>query len=311
MGRLAKARRVCGLPVYARFMPQPDDAKAPVRMEVEDFECIRLMDYLGMTQEECAVQMGVARTTVQAIYTRARRRLAGALVEGRPLVITGGNFEVCTQAGFSCGRPCCTRLPHTSAIARTNPAISSTNVAAVAAADATTGSYATDSHITKGRISMRVAIPYDEGQVFQHFGKSERFKLYDVTDGAITSSKVLESNGAGHGALVTLLKEEHVEVLICGGIGTGAQNALKEAGIRFYGGVQGNADEVVADFLADRLAYDPAVHCEHHGESEGHGYGCHHHHGEGHGHGSHHGEGHHAHGCHHGDGKNHNSNHED
>ena len=66
MGRSAKARRVCRLPKYARFEPQPDEAKAPVRMEVEDFECIRLMDYLGMTQEECAVQMGVARTTVQA-----------------------------------------------------------------------------------------------------------------------------------------------------------------------------------------------------------------------------------------------------
>ena len=65
---------------------------------------------------------------------------------------------------------------------------------------------------------MRVAIPYDEGQVFQHFGRSERFKLYEVTDGAITGSEILEANGAGHGALVTLLKQEHVEVLICGGI---------------------------------------------------------------------------------------------
>ena len=67
-------------------------------MESEDDECIRLMDYLGMTQEECAVQMGVARTTVQGIYTRARRRLAGALVEGRPLQIAGGNFELWRRA---------------------------------------------------------------------------------------------------------------------------------------------------------------------------------------------------------------------
>lgn len=131
---------------------------------------------------------------------------------------------------------------------------------------------------------MRVAIPYDEGQVFQHFGRSERFKLYDVTDGAITSSTIRENDGAGHGALAVLLQQEHVDVLICGGIGAGAQNALKEAGIRFYGGVQGSADEAMADFLADRLAYDPAVHCEHHGHQHGEGeaHSCHHH-GEGHG----------------------------
>ena len=241
MGRSAKARRVCRLPKYARFEPQPDEAKAPVRMEVEDFECIRLMDYLGMTQEECAVQMGVARTTVQAIYTRARRRLAGALVEGRPLAITGGNFELCAQAAPA-----------------DSPAILAEEK-------------------EKGRIFMRWAIPYDEGQIFQHFGKSEQFKLYEITDGAVTGSRLLASNGAGHGALVTLLQQEHVDVLICGGIGAGAQNALKEAGIRLFGGVQGDADQAAADFTAGRLAYDPAVHCEHHGAGEGHGHGCHHH----------------------------------
>ena len=118
---------------------------------------------------------------------------------------------------------------------------------------------------------MRLAIPYDNGQVFQHFGRSEQFKIYEVADGAIESTHVLENNGEGHGALVTLLHQAHVDVLICGGIGAGAQNALKEAGIRFYGGVQGEADKAAADFLADRLAYDPAVRCEHHGEGHGHG----------------------------------------
>lgn len=115
MGRLAKARRVCIMPRYARFAPQPDEAKAPVRMEVEDYECIRLMDYLGMTQEECAEQMGVARTTVQAIYTRARRRLAGALVEGRPLEIAGGTFGSAhgptTHAAGDATRRCPTSRP--------------------------------------------------------------------------------------------------------------------------------------------------------------------------------------------------------
>lgn len=258
MGRVTKARRVCGMPLYARFAPQPDEAKAPVRMEIEDYECIRLMDYLGMTQEECAAQMGVARTTVQGIYTRARRRLAGALVEGRPLEIAGGNFELCPQQGNGCGQSRCRPQPHTAVGASMN--------------------VPTDLSETKGRIFMRLAIPYDNGQVFQHFGRSEQFKIYEVADGAIEATHMLENNGEGHGALVTLLHQEQVDVLICGGIGAGAQNALKEAGIRFYGGVQGEADKAAADFLADRLAYDPAVHCEHHGEGHGHvhGHGCHH-----------------------------------
>lgn len=125
---------------------------------------------------------------------------------------------------------------------------------------------------------MQLAIPYDDGQVFQHFGRSEQFKLYEVNDGTVGRSRIIENNGAGHGALVTLLVQEHVDVLICGGIGVGAQNALKEAGIRFYGGVQGEADKAAADFAAGRLAYDPAVHCEHHGEGHdhGHGHNCHH-----------------------------------
>lgn len=110
---------------------------------------------------------------------------------------------------------------------------------------------------------MQLAIPYDDGQVFQHFGRSEQFKLYEVTDGTVGPSRILENNGAGHGALVTLLAQEHVDVLICGGIGAG---------------VQGEADKAAADFAAGRLAYDPAVHCEHHGEGHdhGHGHNCHH-----------------------------------
>lgn len=145
MGRVTKARRVCAMPLYARFAPQPDETKAPVRMEIEDYECIRLMDYLGMTQEECAVQMGVARTTVQGIYTRARRRLAGALVEGRPLQIAGGNFELCPQQGHGCGQSRCLPQPHTAGGASMD--------------------VPPDLSATKGRILMRLAIPYDNAHV--------------------------------------------------------------------------------------------------------------------------------------------------
>lgn len=122
---------------------------------------------------------------------------------------------------------------------------------------------------------MKIAVTYENGQVFQHFGHSRQFKLYEVENGAVTRSAVQETGGSGHGALAGLLSELQVDVLLCGGIGAGAQNALREAGIRLYGGVSGDADEAVAAFLRNELRYDPNVHCDHHHE-EGHscGHNC-------------------------------------
>lgn len=126
---------------------------------------------------------------------------------------------------------------------------------------------------------MKLAVTYDNGQIFQHFGKTEQFKVYTLEDGKIVESHILGSNGAGHGALATLLQDEHIDTLICGGIGGGAQNALAQAGIRLYGGVQGNADAAAQALAEGKLSYDPAVHCDHHGHSgEGHtcgDHGCH------------------------------------
>ena len=89
----------------------------------------------------------------------------------------------------------------------------------------------------------------------------------------VKESHILSNNGSGHGALAVLLKEEDVDTLICGGIGVGAQNALADANITVYGGVQGEADVAVNDFIAGKLAYDPAVHCNHHDYSAGQGCG--------------------------------------
>lgn len=111
---------------------------------------------------------------------------------------------------------------------------------------------------------MRIAVTYQDGMVFQHFGHSEQFKLYDVEDGKIASSQVVDTNGQGHGALSGFLEQAGVDVLICGGIGSGAQNALREVGIQLYGGVYGKSDEAVSAYLAGNLGYDPDVHCDHH-----------------------------------------------
>ena len=116
---------------------------------------------------------------------------------------------------------------------------------------------------------MRIAVTYDNGDIFQHFGHTKFFKVYDIENGEVVSEGMLDSNGSGHGALATLLSENDVDALICGGIGGGAQMALAEEGIELYGGVAGSADEAVKAFLENGLDYDPDVKCDHHGENHG------------------------------------------
>ncbi len=121
---------------------------------------------------------------------------------------------------------------------------------------------------------MRIAVTYENGQIFQHFGHTEQFKIYQVEDGKVTGMAVMDTNGSGHGALAGLLSALQVQVLICGGIGGGAQAALRDAGIVLYGGVQGDADAAVAALLAGSLTFDPDVHCDHHDHEHGAGHTC-------------------------------------
>ena len=122
---------------------------------------------------------------------------------------------------------------------------------------------------------MRVAVTYENGNVFQHFGHTGQFKFYDIEEKRVVNEQIMDTMGNGHGALAGLLTENGVDVLICGGIGGGAQSALADAGIRLYGGVTGNADEAVAAWLAGTLDYNPDVHCSHHEQGHhGHGHSC-------------------------------------
>lgn len=122
---------------------------------------------------------------------------------------------------------------------------------------------------------MRIAVTYENGEVFQHFGHTENFKIYEVSEGEVVNSEVISTNGSGHGALAALLSELNVDTLICGGIGAGAQVALAEAGIKLFGGVSGNADDAVNALIKGSLSYNPDVHCDHHDHErrEG-GHGC-------------------------------------
>ena len=122
---------------------------------------------------------------------------------------------------------------------------------------------------------MKVAVTYEDGQIFQHFGHTRQFKVYEITDGAILGEQVVDTMGSGHGALAGFLLDLGVDTLICGGIGGGAQAALAAAGIRLYGGVSGGADKAVQAFLKGKLDFDADVHCDHHGAEHACGeHGC-------------------------------------
>ena len=213
-------------------------------LTVDEFETIRLMDHEGLSQEQCAAQMEVARTTVTGIYDSARRKLADALVNGKRILIAGGSYRLCDGANAMCrGRRCIWN-----------------------------GDYTVP--FEKGDNIMRIAATYENGDIFQHFGRTSQFKVYDIEYGKVTASAVIDTNGSGHGALATFLLANGVDALICGGIGGGAQMALMQAGIKLYGGVSGSADDAVNALLAGDLGYDPNVMCDHHDHEHGEGHAC-------------------------------------
>lgn len=119
---------------------------------------------------------------------------------------------------------------------------------------------------------MKIAVTYENGQIFQHFGHTSQMKLYDVENGQVVRSEVAGTAGSGHGALAGFLSDRNVDVLICGGIGGGAQAALAQAGIQLRGGVTGGADDAVQAFLAGTLDYNADVRCEHHDHHGAHGH---------------------------------------
>ena len=121
---------------------------------------------------------------------------------------------------------------------------------------------------------MKIAATYDNGNIFQHFGRTEYFKVYDVEDNKIIGSRVVGSNGVGHGALAGLLADQDIKVLICGGLGGGALNALRNAGIEVCAGAFGDADTAVEMYLKGELV-DSGANCDHHHHGEDHECGHH------------------------------------
>lgn len=121
---------------------------------------------------------------------------------------------------------------------------------------------------------MKIAVAYENGVIFQHFGHTEKFKIYDIEGSIIKNEQIVDTNGNGHSALAEFLINNNVDTLICGGIGGGAKNALNEAGIKLYGGVSGNADKAVKDFVEGKLNFNPEVECEHHDHNQNKEHSC-------------------------------------
>ena len=237
MPRPARCRRIAQMPLYRSFSPDDIVPSEQVFMTVDEYEALRLLDSEGLTQETCARQMNIARTTVTAIYESARRKVAEALVHGKRLLIVGGVCEF-------------------------TPCVIPENIE------------------EKGSKAMRIAVTYENGEIFQHFGHTAQFKLYDVEDGKIVLEQIVDTNGSGHGALAGFLQATQADALICGGIGMGAQMALADAGIQLYAGVQGDADIAAKALAEGKLEYDPDARCDHHDHHEGdcgHGHCADHH----------------------------------
>ncbi len=246
MARPKIVKRICEEPVSEGFVPAGQHpGGSPVTLTFDEYEAIRLIDLEGLSRAECSERMGIARTTAQAIYNSARRKIAECLVRGRELRISGGTYWICDGMADCPG--CRFR-------GRSGGAAPKFDIG------------------EKEKNSMRIAVTYDQGQVFQHFGRTENFKIYDVADGEVRKTAVCGADGISHGALAGLLDGNDVDVLICGGLGGGAMSALEEAGIQVVSGASGDADLAVQDFLAGRLV-SSGSNCDLHGHGEG-GHSC-------------------------------------
>ncbi len=231
MSRPCKKRRVCYYPKYLNFGVLDKNCTEIVTITVDEFECLRLIDYEQLTQSECASRMNIARTTVTSIYQEVRAKIADVIVNGKKLVISGGYYEICPNVINKKER--------------------------------------------KEDIKMKIAVTYENEKIFQHFGKTEKFKVYEIKENGEMITSILDSNGAGHGALAGVLFENNIDVLICGGAGQGAINALRSRGIIVCAGVTGNCDEAVKLFINDVLEYSDESNCDHHGHEHHESHECH------------------------------------
>jgi predicted DNA-binding protein (UPF0251 family)/predicted Fe-Mo cluster-binding NifX family protein len=224
MSRPKKKKLISAEPAYRCFGCRGRCEAPKIEMSLEEYETIALLDGAGLSQEETAFRMGVSRTTITALYASARAKIADFLIHGKRLSLAGGCYEIAKE-------------------------------------DAPQG---IDTYQKEGNKKMKIAVSYENEEVFQHFGQSPSFKFYEIKNKKVVATQVEATAGVGHRDLIPWLQERNVNVLICGGIGGMAIDLLKEAGIACYAGVMGEADEAVQQFLADQLVSVSTPTCDCH-----------------------------------------------
>lgn len=254
MPRPEKKRYVCPLSGERLFSTDGDAPALEIR--ADELEALRLCDLEEVSQQDAAESMGVSRGTLQRLLYSAHRQIAFALVCGHSIRLIPATGNRCMGKN-----PCHKKCRFCKGNRKTNR--------------------------TGGR-KMIIAVTSENGEVFQHFGHTPEFTIYEIKGDELLGPRVIPTGENGHGALAGILDALGVEVLICGGIGGGAQMALDEIGVKVIGGASGNVDEVVKGFIAGTLNTRSDFSCHHHEHDANHRCGdhgcgehnCHQHHGK-------------------------------
>ena len=232
MPRPTRLKTIRDLPQALAFVASDEqnfEDKPSITLNLEEWECLRLVDYQGIDQEEAAASLDVSRQLLQMLLRSARQKVARALVEVLPLYIRDGHYTYTDSIG--------------------------------------------DSNNDRSN-EMKVAVTCFQDEVFAHFGRTPEFAIFQVEDGKIVKEERVAAPTEGHGALAGFLKTQNVNTLICGGIGGGAINALRAAGIEVFTGATGKVREQAESLLAGRLPQMGDANCDHSGHEHGHEAGC-------------------------------------
>ena len=235
MPRPKKQRRVCFLPQYTEFLAEKGSDAVRVTMTVEEYEAIRLIDYLGFTQEMCAAKMNISRGSVQQLYFDARRKMAQCLVDGLPLSIAGGDYDLC-RGLLRCEMDTLGETP---------------------GSPAAIGEEA------------RILIPEPSAEnPEQDFAQATAFLCCETRGETISATRRLRLDAKNITDLLRALREEKINVVFSFRMGAGYRNALKEAGLLVFLGLSGQPDDLVENFLKNRLACHSIVNCRHRSTDE-------------------------------------------
>lgn len=235
MPRTEKPRKVCFLPQYTEFTAKNGNKKINITLTVEEYEALRLIDYLGFTQEMCASKMQISRGVVQHLYADARRKLAQFLVDGLPLHIAGGNYELCNG------------LIHCKM-----DTLQENNFGQA--------SFGED---------FRMILPmYPSGDTEVDFSEINEFYYYEIHQDTIVKEASLKLDTKNITSMIFALNQAKINMIFAFQMGLGYRNAFKEAGLLVFLGMKGKPEDLVRTFLQNRMSCNSIVNCHYRSTEE-------------------------------------------